>query len=55
MPDPSVEDFASTLSVFTLYRDPGDAVRWLCDALGFVLTKSVRGRRQGHPCGTAAG
>jgi uncharacterized glyoxalase superfamily protein PhnB len=29
---------AATLSVFTLYRDPAAAARWLRDALGFEIT-----------------
>ncbi|MDN5763503.1 MAG: VOC family protein [Microlunatus sp.] len=28
---------ATTLSVFTLYRDPAAAVRWLVDAFGFEV------------------
>lgn len=31
---------AASLSVFTLYRDPVAAVRWLVDAFGFEVTAS---------------
>lgn len=37
MSDQAEGDVASTLSVFTLYRDPAAAVRWLCEALSFIV------------------